>query len=96
MTTSASGSAPDAARSLRLTAAARKPRSRHDEPVEAEVDALDERVLGDDEPAGELRRVVLDARDQAAALELGQQAELTELREPHRPPAEARDPSPRG
>ena len=51
VTTSASGSAPDAARSLRLTAAARQPRSRHDDPVEPEVHALDERVLRDDEPA---------------------------------------------
>ena len=51
VTTSASGSAPDAARSLRLTAAARQPRSRHDDPVEPEVHALDERVLRHDEPA---------------------------------------------
>ena len=60
------------------------------------MDALDERVLRDDHAARELRRVVLDARDQAAPLELGEQAELTDLREPHRPPAAARDPSPRG
>ena len=31
------------------------------DPVEAEVDALDERVLGDDQVVAELRRVVLDA-----------------------------------
>ncbi len=52
------------------------------EEVEPEVDVLDERVLRDDE-LSELRRVVLDALRQAAALELGQQADLTELREPH-------------
>ena len=52
------------------------------EEVEAEVDALDERVLRDDELA-DLRRVVLDALGEPAALELGQQAYLTELREPH-------------
>ena len=50
-----------------LTAAARKPSSRHGEPVEPEVDALDERVLRDDEPVGELGRVVLGADDQPAA-----------------------------
>ena len=58
-------------------------------PVEPEVHALDERVLRDDDAARELRRVVLDAGDQAEPLELGEQAELTELREPHRPPAAA-------
>ena len=50
------------------------------------MDALDERVLRDDEAAVELRRVVLDPLREPAPLELGQQAELTELREPHRPP----------
>jgi len=49
------------------------------------MDALDERVLGDDEAATELSGIVLDADDQAALLELGEQAELTELREPHQP-----------
>ena len=49
--------------------------------------ALDERVLRHDQAAAEVGRVVLDARDQAAPLELGEQAELTELREPHPPPA---------
>ena len=47
------------------------------------MDALDERVLGDDELAGELRGVVLDSLREAAPLELGQQADLTDLREPH-------------
>ena len=49
------------------------------DPVEPEVDALDERVLRDDEPAGELRRVVLDPLREAAPLQLGEQAELAEL-----------------
>ena len=52
------------------------------EEVETEVDVLDERVLRDDELA-DLRRVVLDALGEPAPLELGQQAYLTELREPH-------------
>ena len=82
MTTNASGSAPEAARSLRLTAAAGSRARARSSQVEPEVDALDERVLGDDELA-ELRRVVLDSLGEPALLELGQQAELTELREPH-------------
>ena len=53
------------------------------EQVEAEVHALDERVLCDDEPVAELCRVVLDPLREAALLQLGEQAELTELREPH-------------
>ena len=48
------------------------------------MDALDEGVLRGDEPAAEVRSVVLDPGDQPAALELREQAELTELREPHR------------
>ena len=83
MTTSASGSAPEAARSLRLTAAARKPSSRHETRSKPEVHALDERVLRDDEPVRELRRVVLDPLSQPALLELGEEAQLTDLREPH-------------
>jgi hypothetical protein len=51
--------------------------------VEAEVDALDERVLRDDEAVSELRSVVLDPLGQPTPLELGEEAELTELREPH-------------
>ena len=47
--------------------------------------ALDERVLRDDEPAGELRRVVLDPACEPAPLELREQAELAELRQPHVP-----------
>ena len=58
-------------------------------PVEPKVDALDERVLRDDEPAAELGCVVLDPAREAAPLELGQQAGLAELREPHRPPPAA-------
>ena len=45
--------------------------------------ALDERVLGDDEAVPELRRVVLDPLCQPAPLELGEEAQLTDLREPH-------------
>ena len=56
------------------------------EPVEPEVDALDERVLGDDEPTGQLGGVVLGPLDQAARLELAQQPELARLRELHRRP----------
>ena len=44
------------------------------------MDVLDDRVLRGDQPAGELRRVVRDVDDQPTLLELGQQAELTELR----------------
>ena len=47
------------------------------------MDALDERVLCDDEPVAELCRVVFDPLREAALLQLGEQAELTELREPH-------------
>ena len=50
--------------------------------VEAEVHAFDERVLRDDEPA-DLRGVVLDALREPAPLELGEQAELAGLVEPH-------------
>ena len=50
------------------------------DPVEAKMDVLDHRVLGRDQAAAELRSVVLDVDDQPAPLELGQQAELTELR----------------
>ena len=46
------------------------------------MDPLDERVLRDDE-LPELRGVVLDPLREAAPLELGQQAGLTDLREPH-------------
>src|SRR5439155_21292003 len=63
------------------------------QPVEAEVNGFDEHVLGEDEPGAELRRIVLDADDQAAALDLGQEAELTELRAPHRLPRAWRVPS---
>ena len=50
--------------------------------VEAEVHALDERVLRHDEPF-DLRGVVLDALREPAALELGEQAELPRFVEPH-------------
>ena len=46
------------------------------------MNALDERVLGDDE-AADLRRVVGDPLREAAPLQLGQEAELAQLLEPH-------------
>src|SRR5439155_24533353 len=57
------------------------------DPVEQEVDTLDERILGDDEVRADAGRVVLDADDQPTLLELRQEAELTELREPRQPPS---------
>ncbi len=63
-----------------LTAAARAPSSRQIEQVEAEVDALDERVLGHDEPVHD-GRVVLDALGEPPPLELGEQPELADLSE---------------
>ena len=59
------------------------------DPVEPEVDALDERVLRDHEAAVELCRVVLDPACKTAAFELGEKPELAELRELHRSPAGA-------
>jgi hypothetical protein len=53
------------------------------DPVEAKVDGLDERVLRNDPAISELRCVVLDSLRQPAALELGEQAKLPQLREPH-------------
>jgi hypothetical protein len=53
------------------------------------VNPLDEGILGDDQPLAELRRIVSDAPRETAALQLGEQAELTELREPHRWPLSA-------
>ena len=52
------------------------------EEIEPKVHALDERVLRHDEPF-DLRRVVLDALRKPAPLELGEQAELARLVEPH-------------
>ena len=54
--------------------------------------ALDERVLRDDEPAGELRGVVLDPPREAAPLELGQEAELAQVARASSPPGRARRP----
>ena len=53
------------------------------------MDALDERVLRDDEAAVERGGVVLDPAREAAPLELGEQPELAELSEPHRPPRDS-------
>ncbi len=50
------------------------------------MDAFDQRVLGDDEPTCQFGGVVVGAHDQAARLELAQEAELTGLRELHRQP----------
>src|SRR4051812_12155663 len=55
-------------------------------PREPEVHLLDERVLRDDEPALQLSSIVLDPAREPPALELVEEAELAELREPHRPP----------
>ena len=52
------------------------------DPVAAKVHALHERVLGDDH-AVDLRGIVLDCAGKAAALQLGEEAELAEVREPH-------------
>ena len=60
------------------------------------MDAFDKGVLGDDEAAAQIGGVVLDAGDQPAALELREQAELTELGKPHRLLPSGRDRSPRG
>ncbi len=53
------------------------------DPVEPEVDILDERVLCDDAAVVELGGVVLDPLHEPAPLELREQAELAEVREPH-------------
>jgi hypothetical protein len=53
--------------------------------VEPEMDAFDESVLSDDDAVVQFGRVVLRPHDQAALLELAQQAELAEVRELHRP-----------
>jgi hypothetical protein len=47
------------------------------------VDLLDEGVLGDDQALAELGCVVLDPLGEAAPLELGEQAELSQLRKQH-------------
>ena len=49
------------------------------------MDALDERVLRDDEAVAELRSVVRDPGDELRALELREEPELTELAEPQGP-----------
>src|ERR671936_2170663 len=54
------------------------------DPAEPEVDVLDERVLRHDEAAFELGGVVLDPAREPAALELGDETQLPELRQLHR------------
>ena len=65
------------------------------EPVEPEVHPFDERVLRDHEPADD-GRVVLDADDHPAPLELGEKRELTRLRERRQRPSSRPDRSRRG
>jgi hypothetical protein len=59
-------------------------------PVEPKVDILDQRILGDDDTVLELGCVVLDSDRKPSPLELGQEAELAQLSQPHRSPVEAR------
>ena len=81
-----SGVAPAAARSLRFTAAARKPRSRHVIQSRRKW-TPSTRASCVTTAAGDLCDVVLDALDEPAALELGQQRELAEVRDArHRAP----------
>ena len=71
------GSAPEAARSLRFTAAARKPRSRHEIQSSRKCTSSTSASCVTTRPSTH-GRVVLDLRRQAAPLELGEQAELAE------------------
>ena len=58
---------------------------------------LDERILRHDQTAFELGGIVLDPACEAPPLELREQPELSELREPHRsPPAASRRRARRG
>ena len=43
------------------------------------MDALDQRVLGDDDSVGEDGALGVQTRDQAAALELREEPELTQI-----------------
>jgi len=54
------------------------------------VNLLNDRVLRDDKTPVELSGVVLDLLREAASLELGQQAELSQLSEMHRSPGGGR------
>ena len=53
-------------------------------PVEPEVNTLEERVLRGDEAAREPSRVVLDVMRETPSLQLGQETEFAQLREPRR------------
>ena len=76
-----SGVAPDAARSLRLTAAARKPSSRH--VIQSSRKCTPSTSASCvTTSAVDLRRVVVDRVDEAAALELGEQPALADVRKP--------------
>jgi hypothetical protein len=77
LTTSASGSAPAAARSLRLTAAALYPRSRQEIQSRRKWTSLDERVLGHHHAVREERGVVADSDREPPPSELLDQSELT-------------------
>ena len=52
------------------------------DPVEPEVDALDEHVLRDDPPSCKLGGVVLDPLGETATLQLREQPELADVSEP--------------
>jgi thioredoxin 1 len=59
------------------------------EPVEPEVDALDEGVLRCDHAAVELSCIVIASAGEPATFQFGEQAELAKLRELHRSPPSA-------
>ena len=81
VTISATGSAADAARSLRLTAAAFQPRSRQPVQSSRKWTPSTSASCVTTSPPSSSRRVVLDRRRSGRALELGEQPELTDLRE---------------
>src|SRR6266540_2510011 len=58
-------------------------------PIQTEMHTFDERVLREHDTSFELRSIMLDALGEAPTLELSKQAELAELREPHRSPRAA-------
>ena len=96
VTSSASGTAPEAARSLRLTAAARNPSSRQPSQSKRKWTPSTSASWVTTRSGVELRRVVLDADDQPVPLELREEPELTALREPRQPPSSRSDRRPRG
>ena len=93
LTTRPSGSAPAGGKIAEVHGRRAEAEVAPRDPVEPEVHALDERILGDHAAAGKLRRVVLDPHGEAAALELREQAELADVSEAHGSPG--RRPGPR-